>query len=386
MNALKTYHASIVRLSSEEIIKQSKIFTDNKLLESTFNSFNVSILIINKERQIIYANNVFLRTINAELIEVLGIRPGEALNCIHAEDNIGGCGTAISCRHCNAVNTILRSISSGNDASGEVTITYSKEKKGVVLPLNILEHVKPYFIDNELFYIVTLMDISDSVRKRQLERVFYHDILNTLGGLKGLIGLLNEEVEDDLKEDIEVVKMSVSSVLDEIDFHKKLNDAENDELKCKNEQASSKEIINTIKNIYSNHDICRHKNIQLSIGTNENVNFISCNSLLLKVLGNMIKNAIEASSRNSQVTISSNIWEDYILFSVHNDGYMEEKIKEQIFNRSFSTKGKGRGLGTYSMKLFAEKYLEGKVYFESSRNSGTTFYLKIYLDNTYKMK
>lgn len=382
MNALKTYHASTERLSSEEISKQSKIFTNNKLLESTFNSFNVSVLIINKQRQIVYANNVFLRTINAELVEVLGIRPGEALKCIHAEDNIGGCGTSISCRHCNGVNTVLRSITTEEEASGEVTIIYSKEKKGVVLPLNILEHVKPYYIDNELFYIVTLMDISDSVRKRQLERVFYHDILNTLGGLKGLIGLLNEEVEDDLKEDIEIVKMSVSSVLDEVDFHKKLNDAENDELICKNEEASSKEIINTIRNIYLNHDICRHKNIQLSILTNENINFISCNSLLLKVLGNMVKNAIEASSRNSQVTIDSYISEDCIIFSVHNDGYMEEEIKEQIFNRSFSTKGKGRGLGTYSMKLFAEKYLKGKVYFESNKNSGTTFYLNIYLNNT----
>lgn len=31
----------------------------------------------------------------------------------------------------------------------------------------------------------------------------------------------------------------------------------------------------------------------------------------------------------------------------------------QIFQRSFSTKGKGRGLGTYSIKLLTERYLKG---------------------------
>mgnify|MGYP006293419399 CR=1 len=37
-----------------------------------------------------------------------------------------------------------------------------------------------------------------------------------------------------------------------------------------------------------------------------------------------------------------------------------------LFKRSFSTKGVGRGIGTYSMKLFGEKYLKGKVDFKNS--------------------
>jgi sensor histidine kinase regulating citrate/malate metabolism len=49
----------------------------------------------------------------------------------------------------------------------------------------------------------------------------------------------------------------------------------------------------------------------------------------------------------------------------------------QLFQRSFSTKGTGRGIGTYSMKLFGEKYLEGRVDFESTRENGTTFFIEI---------
>jgi sensor histidine kinase regulating citrate/malate metabolism len=45
----------------------------------------------------------------------------------------------------------------------------------------------------------------------------------------------------------------------------------------------------------------------------------------------------------------------------------------QIFQRSFSTKGSGRGIGTYSMKLLTEQYLGGEILVESSQENGTTF-------------
>jgi sensor histidine kinase regulating citrate/malate metabolism len=62
---------------------------------------------------------------------------------------------------------------------------------------------------------------------------------------------------------------------------------------------------------------------------------------------------------------------------VHNDNYIERETQLQLFKRSFSTKGAGRGIGAYSMKLFGEKYLNGKVWFESTQKEGTTFYISL---------
>jgi signal transduction histidine kinase len=59
---------------------------------------------------------------------------------------------------------------------------------------------------------------------------------------------------------------------------------------------------------------------------------------------------------------------------------MPKEIQLQIFARSFSTKGQGRGLGTYSVRLLTEKYLKGKVWFKSSEKQGTTFYICIPYD------
>lgn len=58
---------------------------------------------------------------------------------------------------------------------------------------------------------------------------------------------------------------------------------------------------------------------------------------------------------------------------VHNPTYMPEEIRLQIFNHSFSTKGAGRGLGTYSMKFLTEKYPWGQIAFQSVKDEGTTF-------------
>jgi sensor histidine kinase regulating citrate/malate metabolism len=52
---------------------------------------------------------------------------------------------------------------------------------------------------------------------------------------------------------------------------------------------------------------------------------------------------------------------------------MPRAVQLQIFQRSFSTKGNGRGLGTYSMKLLSERYLNGRVTFKSSSRDGTVF-------------
>ena len=90
----------------------------------------------------------------------------------------------------------------------------------------------------------------------------------------------------------------------------------------------------------------------------------------------MIKNALESSNEGDKVTAGSRIKENEIEFYIHNNGFMPDEIQLQIFQRSFSTKGAGRGLGTYSMKLLSEKYLQGKVLFESSEGNGTTFFVR----------
>ena len=89
----------------------------------------------------------------------------------------------------------------------------------------------------------------------------------------------------------------------------------------------------------------------------------------------MLKNALEATLTDGKITIGCNSNKEHV-FWVHNPTFIPEKNQLQIFQRSFSTKGGNRGLGTYSMKLLGENYLKGQVGFVSNENTGTKFYIK----------
>jgi sensor histidine kinase regulating citrate/malate metabolism len=108
--------------------------------------------------------------------------------------------------------------------------------------------------------------------------------------------------------------------------------------------------------------------------------FVSDDSLVKRVLENMMKNALEATTEGTAVTLRFGRSDGNAIFEVHNPGCMEEAVQRQIFRRYFSTKGQDRGLGTWSMKLLGEDYLGGAVRFRSSLEEGTTFSLRIPLD------
>jgi sensor histidine kinase regulating citrate/malate metabolism len=130
-----------------------------------------------------------------------------------------------------------------------------------------------------------------------------------------------------------------------------------------------KEVIKTYKNNY----IGENKEIEFNDLTNGNAHLKTDRTLLRRILGNLLKNALEASKDGDKVTITSEDLNSQIVFNVHNKSFIPRNIELQIFQRSFSTKGSGRGIGTYSVKLLTERYLKGEVSFLTDKKLGTVF-------------
>ena len=96
------------------------------------------------------------------------------------------------------------------------------------------------------------------------------------------------------------------------------------------------------------------------------------------MLGNLVKNALEAVPQGAQVTLSAHSSPEGVTFRVHNPGVMPAEVQRQVFQRSFSTKAdSGRGIGTYSVRLLTERYLGGRVGFVSEEPHGTTFHVTL---------
>ena len=90
----------------------------------------------------------------------------------------------------------------------------------------------------------------------------------------------------------------------------------------------------------------------------------------------MLKNALEASRQGDTVSLGADARHGQLHLWVHNPAVIPDEYQQRIFQRDFSTKGAGRGLGTYSMQLLS-RLLSGDVTFTSETGSGTRFTLTL---------
>jgi signal transduction histidine kinase len=231
-------------------------------------------------------------------------------------------------------------------------------------------------IGEDSYFAVSFTDVSDVVKKRILERLFFHDIINTAGALQGLLELLMDEVPEKVRPDLDFVTRTFRFLNDDILAQKQLTNAENNELSLRPEELDSMAILKSVVKLYEEHEAAVEKRIVI-VSCSENIELRSDAALLRRVIGNMLKNALEASAAGMTVEMGCEKQGETVRFWVRNDAYMEPIIQHGIFMRSVSTKGAGRGLGTYSIKLLGEKYLKGKVGFKSSRQEGTTFFINV---------
>ena len=333
-------------------------------------------VILNPQREIVFSNNALLRLMGIEDIEeLLGQRPGEALNCLHSATTEAGCGTSEHCQVCGAANAILVCQETGETITDECRIRTMHNGSEDCLDLEVT--AAPLIWGKNRFTIFTARDISSRKRKEALERIFFHDVMNTAGTLQGLVDLL-KQVDDPEKINrfINLLGEVSEDLTEEIKTQKSLVAAENGELEVKNHEFYLKETLEHIIAEFRRHKAAQERDIVLEDGFADLT--INTDPVLLKrILVNMIKNALEATPVGGIVTVDCHTAPRGISVRVHNPGHMAKVVQQQVFQRSFSTKGIGRGLGTYSMKLLGEKYLKGRVSFESSPGSGTTFNLEL---------
>ena len=368
-HAFVTHFASPYREKQEEI---EKIFDHLKSIPYVvefFHSLPVISFILNQNRQIVFPNRFFAETLHvSDMKTLLGLRPGEAFKCIHANDTKAGCGTSENCQVCGAVLTILECQRLNMRVEREASISAIIGGKRAAFDLRV--SATPFrFMDHPLV-LVSLTDISHEKRRQNLERIFFHDVLNTAGNIHNLAEILYQSNPENQKEFFDLIYIASSQLVEEIKNQKILLEAETGDFVVRKERVKAQEIVAQVMSMFHKQDSVRDITLQEKT---IDIEFETDPVLIVRVLCNMMKNALEASEKGDIVVIGCEKRGQYIEFFVHNSAYIPPAIQLQLFQRSVSTKGVGRGLGLYSIKLLAENYLSGKVSFQSSQNRGTTF-------------
>ncbi len=363
----------IGRSTENEINKQYFSISENKILQNLLGTVNLPICILNTNRQIVYANDKASEFYGKEITELLGKRHGECLNCVNSKN---GCGVSDICEFCGAFNAIINTILDGKPNEQECRILSKDKEKIVAYDLNVKS--SPLIIEGENYLLVILEDISAEKRKKTLERIFFHDVLNTISSMSGLVNYVADktfdEETDEIMKDLVVL---TNRLADEVLEQRDIIAAENGELKIRCTSINSILLMNNL--VKQSNFLMPNKQLNFRVTENSlDVNFVSDITILRRILFNMLKNAAEAVDFNGEITIGCNYNDNNnIIFFVNNRSYIEPETQALIFQRNFSTKSVSRGLGTFSMKLLAENYLDSKVFFQSDKEKGTTFYLQL---------
>ena len=89
--ALKTDYAPAKRASPETLDRQAGMYQQVPLLQELSDALPDILVILNQERQIVYANRRLIELLElAHWHHVIGKRPGEALHCLHASQTEAG--------------------------------------------------------------------------------------------------------------------------------------------------------------------------------------------------------------------------------------------------------------------------------------------------------
>lgn len=367
-----TYFAPAERASKETVRQARTKVLASRMLATMLDALPDFALVLNTQRQIIAANTRFMQVFHAEDFEqTLGRRPGEAVGCVFSREAPAGCGTGEHCSTCGVLSSVLKSADTCGSSTSECRLTIDADNP-VSLDLQVV--ATPIVLEGEQFTLCILKDISTEKRRLVLERVFFHDVLNTVGGIHGVAALLaeREDLEAERDEEYRRWMMDLTErLMDEIQHHRKLLAAERGEFLPVLGMVKVSDILQDVYLLYLNHGVAEYRTLVLN--DSPACHIVSDRALLRKILGNLVKNALEATPRGGTVTMAASETDDTVSFLVHNPTVMSREVQLQLFQRSFSTKGEGRGIGTYSIRLFGERYLKGKINFTSREPDGTTF-------------
>lgn len=360
-----------MRSTLEDLSLQRAVLSTERHLCELLDAIPDNVMILNENRQILYANKTLEQFCAANgVFGLIGLRIGEAFSCQNASCAVEGCGNAESCNLCGALDASLIALR-GQPSSFECQILRNSRRGPDALDLRVSG--TPLHWKSGPAVLLVASDISHIKRRQVLERLFFHDTLNTAGTINQIAEMLLHGILD-----FEAAKQDLwqasQMLVREIRGQSQLFAAENEELRVEFGLVLVRELLESVAALFRNNEAGLGKRGVIKEET-AGLLLLSDTALLTRVLGNLLKNALEASHPGEVVTLGCRREETDIVLWCHNEGVLTREVEMQIFRRSFSTKGSGRGIGTYSIKLLSEKYLQGKVELVSTPQTGTLFTL-----------
>lgn len=213
---------------------------------------------------------------------------------------------------------------------------------------------------------------------REMARQVAHEIKNPLTPMKLQLQYLQKQVSGGYIPDKENLDRIASSLLEQIENLSNISEAFSNVAKLP-KASNEKVVLNEV--VESVHDLFRKREdmqIRLLEPINDLVVFADKNHLV-RILNNLLKNAIEAIPEDRIGEIEIQLYKDKsdAVIKVSDNGLgIPKNMRDKIFTPKFTTKNSGSGLGLAIAANMAESF-NGKIYFKTQENVGTDFFISI---------
>jgi PAS domain-containing protein len=187
---LTTRFASPGRLHGHELAADLAVAARSPVVEALLCSLGTAVFVLNEHRQILAANTAALEMLGVqEPTRLLGLRPGEVLDCVHAHEEDAGCGTATACATCGAVISMRVALKRGRPEERHCALKVRTATGTADLDLRV--RAVPFDVDGQELVMVALSDVSQQSRHAALEQAFLHDVANVLSGLVSAVAFID---------------------------------------------------------------------------------------------------------------------------------------------------------------------------------------------------
>ena len=338
---------------------------------TVFEASGTAMVVVDEARRVIAANGLARAAVRlAPGQQIAGRRLGELLGCAQSGVSPLGCGESSSCQPCGALKALEASLRSGLRAEEECLMTRSCDGALDAAELRVV--ATPLDLGGRRLVLVALRDVSGEKRRRTLERIFVHDLNNIVATLYAWVDLLDDPDPGIRADAVARVQRLTRKVVEEMRSHSLLTLVESSEFVPSWQPRTPAEVLESAAAAAApGEDGAPVIELARPIPVEP---FTTDLALLTRVLDNMLRNAIDAAPEGP-IRLGCERSARGYRFTVGNPGEIPAAIAARIFRRSFSTKAsRGRGLGTYSMKLFGERILGGAVGFTTGPD-GTVFYI-----------
>ncbi len=256
---------------------------------------------------------------------------------------------------------------------------WSRSKLDVITVKKLNEEINSQKKDLEK----AIEEIRNSSREKdRILRTVAHDLRNPLGGIASLTSIMVEETgyDTDLQYQLKIIKDTSSDTLELINEILEATNTTPAHLKKQLVEVNS--LLNNSIELLRFKASEKHQKIALDpLNTAEQL-YIN-REMIWRVISNLISNAIKFSPVGETIYLKCVNEPSYIQISVTDHGIgIPDDIKDKVFNMFTDAKRAGTigeksfGLGLSICKQIIEKH-QGKIWFESKTDIGTTFYIRL---------